>query len=213
MTCKHCCDADLFFDSKVAKKDLKKYRKKGAKGATKKLIDVLSRFNREGKSLLDIGGGIGALQWDHLEKGGQTTSDVDASGGYLLVAEEYSNEKGWLGRTNFIKGDFVESEIKPGAHDLLTLDKVVCCYPDYQKLLSKCMENCNEVLALSYPMDSIIAKFLSLFGRAWLKIKGSSFRPYIHSRKEIEATILAGGFSIVENTRSFPWTVQVYQRN
>ncbi len=212
MTCQHCCDADHFFDLKVAEKDLSKYRKKGVKGATKKLIQALSQFNRKGRSLLDIGGGIGAIQWDHLENGGGRTSDVDASWAYLNAAEKYSRSQGWEEHTTFLQGDFVDQESNPGRHDFVTLDKVVCCYPDFEKLLTKSLEHCEQVIALSFPRGGPIAKLLNLTAIAWMRIKGSSFRPYIHPKKEMEMLITSHGFSKLSETSSFPWIIQAYAR-
>ena len=57
-----CIGIERFFDVKQAKKDLKKYRKNGAQKATKTLINAISSHNINSFSLLDIGGGIGAIQ-------------------------------------------------------------------------------------------------------------------------------------------------------
>ena len=87
MTCKHCCGADQLFNLKGAEKELKKYRKKGPGKVTTKLIELLTGHDDlAGKTLLDIGGGIGAIQWGFLENGGKYTIDVDASNGYQHVA-------------------------------------------------------------------------------------------------------------------------------
>ncbi len=211
MTCKHCCDADSFFDLKVAKKDLKKYQKNGTRGATKKIEEFLGSFELEGWSLLDIGGGIGALQWNHLSKKGSKTTDADASSGYIEVAKSFAKEKGWETRTSFIQGDFMDVEgVEP--HDVVTLDKVVCCYPDFRILLEKSIRHCNSVLALSYPMGGIISRIIVGLGNLFMKLKGSSFRPYVHPPKEIQNFIESHGYALKKNGRSFPMLVELYQK-
>jgi len=85
----------MLFDQKGAEKELKKYKKKGAGKATRKLIKEMLNFELERKSLLDIGGGVGAIQWAFLKYKGNRTIDIDASQGYLKVATEYATEQGY----------------------------------------------------------------------------------------------------------------------
>jgi 2-polyprenyl-3-methyl-5-hydroxy-6-metoxy-1,4-benzoquinol methylase len=212
MTCKHCCDADQFFDLKGAKKEIKKYKRRGTKSATKRLISYLNGFDVKGKTLLDIGGGIGALQWNHLKEGGKSTTDIDASSGYLEIAKGYAMENSWHEKSNFMQGDFYGDIDQISKHDIVTLDKVICCYPDFKVLLQKSMDHCHEILALSFPIGGPVSKSLSFFAKLWLKLKGSTFHPYIHDHREVEALITSGGFELVRSGISFPWRVRLYQK-
>ncbi len=212
MSCDHCCGADQLFDLKSAEKEKKKYLKKGPRGVTRKLVDQLSEFRGSTSTLLDIGGGIGVLQWHFLERGGQSSTQVDASSGYLEVARHLAEEKELEGKSQFLHGDFVDiaDQVKP--HDWVTLDKVVCCYPDYHQLLHLATEKSNRYLALSFPMGGPIARFIRLFGVLYMRIKNNPFRPYIHPKKDLEKTIESAGFKPVVKTTHFPWNVQVYER-
>ena len=67
----HCCGADLFFNKKTAEKEYRKYLKKGPSRVTAKIIQHLRQQEIEGKSMVDVGGGIGALQWWFLDNGGK----------------------------------------------------------------------------------------------------------------------------------------------
>ena len=91
----HCCGADLFFNKKTAAKEYQKYLKKGPVKATAKIIQQLEEHNLENKTLIDVGGGIGAIQWWFLEQGGMQTTDIDASSGYLKKAENHALGNGW----------------------------------------------------------------------------------------------------------------------
>ena len=213
MPCEHCCGADQVFDLKTAKKERKRYFKKGPKGATKKLIEALANIPAKDKTLLDIGGGIGILQWNHLKENGLATTHVDSSG-YQTIAKEISNEMGFANRSQFLFGDFVEiqKEIKP--HDFVTLDKVVCCYPDYKKLLIAATKKCDETLALSFPMVGFIAKAFQKLGGLDMKyIERSAFRPFVHPVHKIDEVIRSNGFYLASQTMSFPWHVRVYKRS
>ncbi len=212
MTCQHCCDANDLFDKRTAKKELKKFRKSGAKGATKKIIKLLTDSMEPHQSLLDVGGGIGAIQWKFLSAGGSQTTDVDASHGYLEVAQSYAREQSWKERTSFKAGDLVDVYEDIEVHDFVTLDKVVCCYPDFRKLLSCAGSRSKRVLFLSMPRDNFIFKGFSLLGKYYFIWKGSAFRTYIHSAKDIQKFMEQNGFKLKNRNPGLFWLVYSYER-
>lgn len=59
----HCCGADLFFGQKTADKKYRSYLKKGPSWVISKMIQQLEKQEVQGKVMVDVGGGIGALQW------------------------------------------------------------------------------------------------------------------------------------------------------
>ena len=58
-----------FYDQKKAASELRKYREKGPIPSTKALIDALVAESVEGATVLDIGGGIGAVQHELSPQG------------------------------------------------------------------------------------------------------------------------------------------------
>jgi magnesium-protoporphyrin O-methyltransferase len=204
----HCCGADLLFDEKTAKKQYKSYLKKGPSKVTKKLIEQLSLQNTE-KTLLDIGGGIGALQWWFLNNSGESTIGVDASSGYIKLATEHALKSGFENQTNYILGDFTEVAPALPKVDILTLDKVICCYPNYKDILETASEKAN-IIALSYPMDGIVADAFRGLGVLYMKFKKNPFKPYIHRVSDVRLTMKNLGYQRVNHTLSFPWNVETY---
>jgi len=95
MHSQHCCGANEIFDLNRARKELKKYITKGPRNPTTKLLQKLDPGRIKNKTLLDIGGGIGAIQWFFLGNGAKKITDIDASNAYLSVAADFSREKGW----------------------------------------------------------------------------------------------------------------------
>ena len=206
----HCCGANLFFDEKMAKSEFRKYRKHGATKATAKIIQQLENNNITNKYLVDIGGGICALQWWFLGKGGQQTTHIDASTGYLLEAENYAKEMGWHTKTEFIMGDCTEVYHQIQSPDYITLDKVVCCYPNYKDILEATCDKSNAYVTLSYPMDGVIARGIRWFLFMFLKLKKNPFSPYIHSVKNIRQVFTNKGYERLEHALVFPWHVETY---
>ena len=211
-TCDHCCGADKLFDLKNAKKELKSFRKNGAGRVTRKLIALLRPGMEKTSSLLDVGGGIGAIQWSFLENSKGSTTDVDASAGYLQVAKSYATDKGWENRAVFKMGDFIDLEHEIESHEIVSMDKVVCCYPDYKAILDLATEKCSRTLVLSFPMSGVIANVFRGIGVLYMKIKKNPFRPYIHSPAKMEELIASKGFRRVKHTIVFPWHIRMYER-
>ena len=76
MVCPHCQGVDALFDDGLAQKDLKRYLKKGPGKSTRLLLDALRKAGIGGMSLLDIGGGIGAIQHELVAAGVAASVDV-----------------------------------------------------------------------------------------------------------------------------------------
>lgn len=212
MTCKHCCGADQFFDLKIAEKKMKSFERKGAGKATKKLLSLLLQLDLKGKTLLDIGGGIGAIQWFFLENGAKKTMDVDASNAYIKVAKAHAKKNDLVDKTQFLTGDFIDKATEIHAHDFVTLDKVVCCYPDYKSLIGQALEKCTDTIALTFPLGGPLSKIIALVENIYFSFKKNPFNTYIHSPRDIEEFIISKGFAPVQKRISFPWHVQIYSK-
>lgn len=212
MTCSHCQCSEKLFDDKGARKELKKYHKKGPAAVTRKLIQLLLPRAKPGISHLDIGGGIGAIQLAMLEAGADKVTDVDASAGYLAVAEEESNRKGFGEKVEYQYGDFLDVADQIESHDIVTLDKVICCYPDYQGLLTAASQRAGKHLALVFPRDILPVKLVLGLGNLWLKLRGSDFRTYAHPSEKVFGLIEAQGLKRVAADSHFIWQMVVFER-
>jgi hypothetical protein len=96
-----------FYNEKSAASELRRYRQKGPIPSTRALIEALRAARVEGATLLDIGGGIGAIQHELLDAGLARATSVDASGPYLDASRKESDRRGYGGRVTYRHGDFV----------------------------------------------------------------------------------------------------------
>jgi ubiquinone/menaquinone biosynthesis C-methylase UbiE len=213
MTCAHCCDINKIFNDKTAKKELKRYNKKGPTGTTKAILKALSNIPKKNRTLLDIGGGVGVIQWEFLKEGAQHTTDVDASKGYLNMARSLARELKYEDKATFLEGDFNDLTDQLGTYDFVTLDRVICCYPDYSLILKNSLSKAKEYIVLSYPISNFITRALNKFPRLYFYFKKSAFKTYIHPSKKIEGLIKDQGFEAIHRSIKFPWHIQVYKRN
>lgn len=51
-----------------------------------------------------------------------------------------------------------------GSVDFITLDKVVCCYPNYKEILKTSCQKARVGIGFSYPMDGVLAKAIQTIG-------------------------------------------------
>jgi hypothetical protein len=74
------------FSQQFVTKELARYRSKGPDKTTRMLTEAIEAEGVEGFSLLDIGGGLGAIQHELLDSGIQNVTSVEASTAYLNAA-------------------------------------------------------------------------------------------------------------------------------
>ncbi len=213
MSCtSHCCGAEKVFDEKGVKKALKKYKKKGPDKFSQKLIDSLSKEELTGLSLLDIGGGIGILQHELLRNNLTHTTDVDSSEAYIAGAKSLMKENGTENKMHFIHGDFNEHNDKIENHDIVTLSRVVCCYPDVDKLINNSIAKANKYYALVYPTDHWLTKVIIGLMNFSLYLKKNPFRTFVHSVDHMNSLISQHGFERIYIDNAMHWKIALYKR-
>jgi len=84
--CTGYCAAEAQFNHKVAERDLRRYRRRGADATTRLMLAELRRWPLEGRRLLDVGGGIGVISRELAGSGVATATIVEASPAYSEVA-------------------------------------------------------------------------------------------------------------------------------
>jgi len=213
MSCKHCCGANQQFDLKNAKKDLKRYLKKGPRKPTKLLIEALQSENIKGLSLLDIGGGVGPIQLSLIANGLSKVTNVDASEGYIAVAKAETDKRNLSEIINYKLADFVAIHQQVEMHDIVTLDKVICCYPFVDELLKTSLSKAKKYYALVYPQANFLSRLAVKIVNLLLKLRGNPFRTFIHSPQLVNVTIINAGFEkIASNKTILSWQIHLYKR-
>jgi len=209
--CGHCQDAEGFFNDWTARRELRRYRRKGPTKSTQLLLEPL-RPDAGGATLLDVGGGIGAIQHELFGEGLAEAVQVDASSPYLAVARKEAERSGHGERAAFVHGDFVEMSGEFSRADLVTLDRVICCYPYLEALLEASMDRARRVVGLVYPRERWGTRMAMKVGNFWFRVRGSAFRLYLHSPDRVGALLREGGFELEERAHTFIWRVEIYRR-
>ncbi len=212
MNCCQCQGMEEQFNQKLAERELQKYRKKGPGKPTRILLEAIQTSGVEGLTLLDIGGGVGAIQSELFKSGLSQATEVEGSSAYLETAKKEAERQGYLDEVIFIQGDFVEMVKELPTADIVTLDKVICCYPDLQKLVGLSSQKAGKIYGVIYPVDTWWMKFGVRIPNFFFKIKHNPFRFYVHPTQAIEALIRKSGLKRKFYCKLFMWHVAVYQR-
>src|SRR5580765_4849126 len=109
-----CCTnpASKVFGKRQARRDARRYRRKGLDGTGRRLVDELAARGVEGSKVLEVGGGVGAVEIELLEAGAAGAVNVELSDGYEAEAGRLLDERGLAGRVERRLGDFVEGEFE-----------------------------------------------------------------------------------------------------
>jgi magnesium-protoporphyrin O-methyltransferase len=199
-----------FYNARKAASELRSYRNKGPIPSTKMLIDALKTEDVEGATVIDIGGGIGAVQRELLAAGAAHVTSIDASDAYIQTAQEESERRGLTGRVTYYHGDFLElAETIPPA-DIVTLDRVINVYPDWKRLIAVSAGRARRLYGLVFPRDTLPV-------RAGVRIMNFFvWRGPVHASvcppEEIDRLVSEAGLLRHFSRTSGPWQIEVYRR-
>ena len=199
------------FGEREARAQLRRYRRRGASGTTRELIEVLVRMGVEGCTVLDIGGGVGAVQHGLLAAGATRARSVDASRAYDEIARQEAARRGLSDRIESSHGDFVELAASIPPADVVTLDRVICCYPDMQGLVAASAARTRRLYGVVYPRDRWWLRPLFTLGNLVLRLRRSSFRIFLHPTREVHALLAAHGLRPAFRRNHGLWQVAVFR--
>lgn len=203
-----------FYNHKKAASELRRYREKGPIPSTRALIDALVAEGVEGATVLDIGGGIGAVQHELLAAGAAQVTSVDASASYLEAAREEASRRGVEDRVTYRHGDLVDvAESVPPA-DIVTLDRVLNVYPDWKRLVELSAARAQRLYGVVYPRNTPFVRLVIFVMNLFLRLRRTPVRAAIRPADEIECIARENGLVPHASHDVGPaWQVVVYRRD
>jgi len=210
--CPQCRGLESLFDDKTAKKELKSYRNKGPSKTTQMLVEALKTEGVEAMTLLDIGGGIGAIQHELLKAGVSRATNVDASTAYIKAAQEEAGRQGYAEKVNYHFGNFVDLAANLSPADIVTLDRAICCYHDMPALVGASAEKAQKLYGVVYPRDTWWIKIGKTVANFGLWLFRNPYRMFVHPTQDVETVLYRGGLRRRFYQKTFLWQVAVYAR-
>src|SRR5262245_36352307 len=209
----NCCQMeDNTFGEDEAKANLRDYRRRGPANQTKLILEAVRSLGLKNAELLDVGGGIGAIHHELLGDVAREATHVDASSAYLKIATEEAKRQGHSERVNFIHADFTDVAADLPQVDIVTLDRVVCCYPDFRSLLKAAAAQSRIALAMTYPRETWYLRMGGKVINFFQGLRRDPFRMFLHPVIEMDALLKREGFERTARRRLFVWEMGLYRR-
>jgi SAM-dependent methyltransferase len=212
VTCCQCEGIERQFGRRTARWELRRFRKRGPAATTRLLIDALRREGVSDASILDIGAGVGAIYHELLATGAREAIHVDVSPDYLSAAREEAERRGQAARVRFVRGDFVDLAAELPDADVVTLDRVICCYPDMERLVAHAAGKARRLVGAVYPRDAWYMRLMVTTVNGVSRLRRSAFRTYVHSPPAIDAILRQQEFDRRSFAPTIGWEVVVYAR-
>jgi magnesium-protoporphyrin O-methyltransferase len=204
----NCCSTrgcDEFFTDRVARRDARRYRRRGLDDNAQRLVDFVRREGIGNKTVLEVGGGVGAIQLELLRAGAADATNAELSAAYESHAAELADEAGLTGRTERRLLDFAEQGDEIEDADVVVLHKVVCCYPDYEALVGAASAHTRQQLALTFPRDAAWTRVGLAAANLIQRLRRRSFRVYLHPPAAIIAVAQSHGLEPASRHRGLVW--------
>ena len=210
-----CCTPKGYrqiFSEKNAAGEAKRYRRKGLDGTSKRIFDFIRERGVEGKTLLEVGGGIGAIEIELLKAGMARAINVELTPTYEVAARELLVEAGLTDHVERKVMDFAQAGPEVETADVVVMNRVICCYPDMPKLAGAAANRTKGLLVMSYPNRRWWTRLGLTVANFGFRVIRLQFRVFLHPPELIQAAVQQEGFTIRFNERGLLWQVNAFEK-
>jgi len=205
-----CCDPDDYrsvFSERFARRTAKQYRKRGLTPAAERIVQFVTDNDVQGASVLEIGGGVGHIQVELLRRGAARVTNLELSTEYEAEADRLLASAGTADRVDRRLLDIAADPERVEPADIVVLHRVVCCYPDYERLLTAAARHAKRLLVFSYPPDTRLNRTVNRLENAMRRVRGNGFRTYIHPPESMIGVSTGDGMRAAYQKHSRDWDV------
>jgi hypothetical protein len=208
--CSHGCDR--LFNERFARRMAKRYRKRGLDRTARRMADFLVDRGIEGKTVLEIGGGVGEIQLELLKAGAAHATNLELSPAYDREAQTLLEEADLAGRAERKLHDVAAEPEAVEPVDVVVLHRVVCCYPDYERLLGAAAEHAREAVVFSYPPRNAVSRAFLAAQNVVFRLLRKEFRAFAHPPSAMLGVLKGRGLSRTFEHHGFVWQIAGLER-
>jgi hypothetical protein len=211
-----CCSPAGYrwaFSERRARREARRYERRGLDATSLRVVELLKLEGVEGLTLLEVGGGVGAVQIELLKAGVARAVSVEMTPTYEKAAGGLLRKAGLEGRVERKLMDFAEPAADVDAADIVILNRVICCYPDMPRLAQAAAAHTRRVLVLSYPRATWWTRLGLSAGNLVLRATRRGFQVFVHEPERILATAEDSGLTTTFNQARIFWQVSAFRRS
>jgi 2-polyprenyl-3-methyl-5-hydroxy-6-metoxy-1,4-benzoquinol methylase len=201
------------FSDRFAERIARRYRKRGLNKTQQQLVAFLAERGLEGATVLEIGGGVGEIQVELLRRGATHVTNLEISENYEAQAAELLAA---TGMTDRVDRRFLDIATAPGeveAADVVVLHRVVCCYPDYERLLGAAGSHARRMLVFSHPPRNWFSRGVIGWDNLLRRLRRNDFRAFVHPPEAMVRVLREQGLTPSYRGRgSIAWEVVGLER-
>ncbi|HYU62565.1 MAG TPA: methyltransferase domain-containing protein [Verrucomicrobiae bacterium] len=211
-----CCSPKGYrwvFSERSARAEAKRYRRKGLDSTSRRIVDFLVAHGVKDRTVLEVGGGIGAIQIELLKAGASRTTSVELTPTYEEVAQGLLEDAGLADRVDRKLLDFAQDAGQVAPADVVIMNRVICCYPDMPRLAGAAAGHTRQVLVISYPKYTWWTRIGLGLSNVALQLLRREFHIFVHRPDRIIATTREQGLEPVLDQGGVLWTVAALRRS
>jgi hypothetical protein len=144
------------------------------------MVEFLELHGIEGATVLEIGGGVGEIQIELLKRGAARSVNLELSPAYEEEAKRLLREAALEDRAERRLHDIAVEPDGVEAADIVVLHRVVCCYPDYERLLGAAAQRARRLLVFSYPPRNVVSRLFVGVANLAFRLLGREYRSFAH---------------------------------
>jgi hypothetical protein len=211
-----CCRVprgyERLFGERTARRDVKRYRRKGLDATARAMVDFLRERDLGRSTVLGIGGGVGAIETELLHAGAEHAVNVELSPYYEPIARELWHEAGVAERAEYLVADVASDGRDVGPADTVVMHRVVCCYADYDALVGAAAERSRRYLVMSVPRERPLIKALVAAINLVARLLRWEHRSYVHPVAEMIAAAERRGLHESGEHHARVWQMVAFER-
>ena len=210
-----CCEPrgyDEAFGAGRARRSAGRYRKSGLSRTAARIVELVAQRGVEGATVLEIGGGVGDLQLELLRRGAAKATNLELSPSYEETAARLLAENGLTDRVERRLHDIATDPDAVEPADVVVLNRVVCCYPDYRRLLGAAADHARRQLVFSHPPRNLLSRAVLGGENLGNRITRCDFRVFAHPPEAMLAVLAEHGMRPTAPTVGRVWQVESVAR-
>lgn len=205
-----CCGRDDYqsvFSSRFARRQSKRYHRRGLTPAAQGIVDFADSRGVTGASVLEIGGGVGQIQIELLRRGAAHVTNLEISENYEAEAARLLGEAGMTGQVTRRFVDIAQTPDEVDPADIVVLHRVVCCYPDYARLLAAAARHARKALVYSHPAENLVNRVAVRAENLYRRLTRNDFRVFMHPSAGMIGAAESENLAVAYRNHAKDWDV------